>query len=274
MTLRRLAFDALGSRCELFAIGVDDARLSEAADWVLAIAARLTRFDPASELSHFNARAGEWVAISETLAALLRESLVAYERSAGLVHVGVLARMLAIGYTRTFADGPTVTEMPTPSPLPRLPAILAVREHEARIEAGYGVDLGGIAKGWLADRLAERLGDNALANLGGDLYARGTGVDGEGWPVGFGGRTVLLVDAGAATSGTNRRRWGRGLHHLIDPRTGLPADTDVAEVSVLATTATDAEVLAKTALILGTTDGARYLGPRALGYWFAPADAP
>ena len=106
------------------------------------------------------------------------------------------------------------------------------------------IDLGGIAKGWMADRLAERLGDHVLVNLGGDLYARGE------WPVAIACKTYLLRNLGAATSSTRKRRWG-DLHHLIDPRTGLPATTRVEEVSVVAETALDAEVLAKTVLISG-----------------------
>ena len=79
------------------------------------------------------------------------------------------------------------------------------------------------------------------------------------------GATVLLHGLGAATSGTGGRRWGPKLHHLIDPRTGLPADSDLAEVSVLAPTAAEAEVLAKTALLLGRDAGARLLDERSLG---------
>src|SRR5438477_33847 len=84
--------------------------------------------------------------------------------------------------------------------------------------------------------------------VGGDLLARGPGETGEGWPVGFGDRTVLLRDMGAATSGTTKRMWGPGLHHLIDPRTSKPAATDLKEVSVIAGTAADAEIYAKVAL--------------------------
>jgi thiamine biosynthesis lipoprotein len=269
VTLRRLAFEALGSSCELFAVDAGPERLNDGASWLRELEQRLSRFDPASELSRLNARAGEWVDIGDDLHELLRVSMTAYERSRGLVHVGVLSRMLAIGYTRTFAEGPTVMDAPTEAPLPPLGDVLALRPHQARVEPGYGVDLGGIAKGWLADRLAARLGTNALANLGGDLYARGSGPEGDGWPVGFGDTTVLLVDAGAATSGTQRRAWGRGLHHLIDPRTGLPARTDVREVSVLATTGADAEVFAKTALLLGRAAGEDFLRERALGFWFS-----
>ncbi len=229
--------------------------------------ARLTRFDPTSELSRFNANAGRWVAVSEVLTALLREALRAFEVSGGLVHAGVLPAMLAIGYTRDFAEGPTALSAPAAHRPRSLPEVLDVRTGEARLAPGAGIDLGGIAKGWLADRLAERLAENALVNLGGDLCARGGGPSGEGWPVGFGGKTVLLREAGAATSGTHARRWGEGLHHLIDPRTGLPSRTDLSEVSVIADRAADAEILAKTALLLGAARAHEFLLGRARGWW-------
>ncbi len=234
---------------------------------------RLTRFSTDSELSRFNRSAGRWTSVSPALEALLRASLAAYELSGGLVHVGVLPALLAAGYTRDFAAGPTE---PSGAPVivPPLPDIVALRPGEAKLSEGAAIDLGGLAKGWLADRAVERLGSNALANLAGDLRAIGGGPDGEGWPVGFGGTTVLLRDMGAATSGTTARRWGDGLHHLIDPRTGLPAATDLREVSVIARTGTEAEVLAKTALLLGTAEGERFLAARALGSHLVPADAP
>ena len=130
---------------------------------------------------------------------------------------------------------------------------------------GSSVDLGGIAKGWLADRLAKDLGDNVLVNLCGDLFARGGGETGEGWPIGFGDRTLLLKDMGAATSGTTKRAWAGG-HHLIDPRTGRPAQTDLTEVSVLASTATDAEIYAKVALLRGASAAPKGLDGRSAGW--------
>lgn len=155
--------------------------------------------------------------------------------------------------------------MPPPGPLPPLPEVLEVRPGRARLSPGVGVDLGGLAKGWMADRLVDRLGDNALAELGGDLAARGAGPIGEGWPIGFGGQTVALHDGGAATSGTWRRRWG-GVHHLIDPRTGRPAETDLQEVEVIARTGVEAEVLAKTGLLLGSAGAEEFLAAHAMGW--------
>jgi thiamine biosynthesis lipoprotein len=234
-----LHFRAMGTTCSLFG----DGDLAEGERWVRRIAARITRFDESSELSRLNAAAA-WVDISPALEQLLRASLRAFEMSGGLVNVAVLPSMLAIGYTRTLAEGPTAARLDTAHSAPLLPDVLKIARGKARLAPNVRIDLGGIAKGWMADRLAARLGDHVLVNLGGDLYARGE------WPVAIAGKTYLLRNLGAATSSTRKRRWG-DLHHLIDPRTGLPAVSRLEEVSVVAKTALDAEVLAKTVLISG-----------------------
>jgi thiamine biosynthesis lipoprotein len=109
-----------------------------------------------------------------------------------------------------------------------------------------------------------------VANLGGDLSARGTGPAGDGWPVGLGGVTVLLRDQGAATSSVRRRRWSLDHHHLIDPRTGLPAQTGLEEVSVVAADGVEAEVVAKTALLVGPEIAPAYCAAHALAWWLSP----
>jgi thiamine biosynthesis lipoprotein len=269
VAVERLRFEALGGDCELYAVGLSAERLAEGESWVHEMHDRLTRFSPTSELSRFNASAGSWADLSPLLESLLRESLRAHEVSGGLVNAAVLPALLAAGYTRTFSEGPTrVTTSVIPPPLPE---VLEVDAGRARLRQGASIDLGGIAKGWLADRLAAELAPNSLVNLCGDLRARGGGETGDGWPVGVGGKAVLLLDMGAATSGTRRRSWGPNLHHLIDPRTGLPARTDLAEVSVIARTGADAEIFAKTALLLGSERAPDYLaGHEALGWSLTP----
>lgn len=270
MSLERLRFEALGTSCELLSQGAAASRLADAAAWVGAQHIRLTRFDPGSELSHLNENSGRWVGVGAILEAVLQESLRAWSLSGGLVHVGVLAAVLATGYTRPFKEGPTTAVSDAPPP-PPLPAMLELRPGAARLLPGTGIDLGGIAKGWMADRLTEQLGDNSVANLGGDLAIRGAGPEGRGWPIGFAGRTIFLSDRGVATSGVRGRTWGAGLHHLVDPRTGLPADSDVAEVSVVALTGVDAEIFAKTALLLGREAGETFLFGRSDAYRLVPA---
>jgi thiamine biosynthesis lipoprotein len=263
-------FEALGTSCSLFAVGLSSDRLVEGELWTVRLGARLTRFSRDSELSRFNTSAGTWVEVSGDLEALLRESLHAFETSGGLVNVAVLPSMIGIGYTKPLSSArpaATVTEM---RPAPALPAVLEVKRGAARLEPGAGIDLGGIAKGWMADRLRDALGPNALANLGGDLSAGGPGPAGDGWPVGLAGVTVLLREQGAATSSVRRRRWGDGQHHLIDPRTGQAAKTGLEEVSVVAATGVEAEVVAKTALLIGPELAPVFCAARAAAWWLSP----
>ena len=272
MSLESLSFPALGSECHLFLVARDPKPLAVGAEWVRGLHERLTRFEPDSELSTFNSTAGTWTKVSPVLESLLREALRAHQISHGLVHAGTLHALLAAGYTRTFSEGPTKPALRTQhlGPIPPLDDMLEVGHGHARVRAGYGIDLGGIAKGWIADRLAEKLGENSLVNLGGDIYAHGEGEDGRGWPVGFGGTTIFLHDQGVATSGSRSRRWGQSLHHLIDPRTGRPSKTDLEEVSVIAATGADAEIYAKTAFLMGRGAAEYFLGEHCPGWWLYP----
>jgi FAD:protein FMN transferase len=272
MSLERVRFPALGSDCELLGVELPRGRLSWGTAWVASMHRRFSRFLPDSELSRLNAAAGSWTPVSWELQAMLRAALEAHELSRGLVHVGILPSMLAIGYTRPLNQGPTAAGVPAVPP-PPLPEMLEVAPGRARLRRGTGVDLGGIAKGWLADRLSAELGGSALVNLGGDLYATGGGPEGAGWPIGFAGTTLRLREQGAATSGTWRRRWGAAgdgqgcrFHHLIDPRSGHPAQTELTEVSIAAASATQAEVLAKAALLLGPGRAPAYLAGKALAW--------
>lgn len=264
-------FEALGTNCSVFTVGQTRGRLLEAEFWVRRLGARLTRFSTQSELSRLNARAGEWTLVSDEMAAILRDALRASDMSAGMVNVAVLPSMLAVGYARPLAEGPTIASLGAVGPLPVLRDVLEVRDRAVRVARGAGIDLGGVAKGWMADRVVRLLGPCAVANLGGDLMAIGPGPKGEGWPVGIAGATLLLRDQGAATSSVRRRRWGE-LHHLIDPRTGLPAKTGLEEVSVVATSGFDAEVIAKTALLLGPEVAPAYCASHALAWWLGGRD--
>jgi thiamine biosynthesis lipoprotein len=139
-----------------------------------------------------------------------------------------------------------------------------------RLPAGAGLDFGGIGKGWAVDRLARMLGRPSLVNGGGDVFASGSPPDGPAWLVGvedpFRPDEDLLmlraVDRGVATSSSLRRRWRSGdtvLHHLIDPHTGRPSESDAVQVTVIASSTLMAEYHAKVALLLGAGAGLDYL---------------
>ena len=137
---------------------------------------------------------------------------------------------------------------------------------------GTRLDLGGSAKGFIADRAAARLAPAGpcAADCGGDLRVLGEHAVALQSP--FGGEpgpTLRLQDAAIATSGVDARAWGASAHHLLDPSTGRPAWTGVVTATALAPTAAEAEALAKAALLSGPRDGAaaaraprRRAGPR------------
>ncbi|MHB8892512.1 MAG: FAD:protein FMN transferase [Candidatus Limnocylindrales bacterium] len=230
-------------------------------DRIEAWAGRLTRFSPDSELMRLNA-ATEWlVPIGPTLTAVLDWARMAEGMSDGLVDPSLLDERLA---AEAGLD-------------PSIPAIAGRRWSLRRTARGAAVerepgvrfDLGGVAKGWLADRaLAITPGRSALVDGDGDVAIRV--APGDTWAVGIGdpraeGTLLGALEIGAtgdtprtwgiATSGTSVHRWahaGGDAHHLIDPRTRRPADTDVVQATVLAGSAREAEVLAKTAVIAGT----------------------
>lgn len=133
------------------------------------------------------------------------------------------------------------------------------------------VDAGGIAKGWIADALIEALGAHGLSgiivNLGGNVAVRGAKPSGEPWGIGVRDPrnpaellgAVPLAGGSAVTSGIYERCFtapdGTFYHHILDPRTGRPVETDVAGVTVLCEKSIDAEGFSTTLLALGTERG-------------------
>ena len=262
----------------------------------------LSRFRPDSELSRLNDRAGVWTDVSPMLAAVLQLALRSARQTGGLCTPTLLRAIEAAGYDRDFhaltpsaelgsvvrgtrlaAPGQVARRRLRPMSPPRARHVTwrAVQVNaqtlRARLPSGVRLDLAGVAKGWTADRLADLLGaiGPCLVDAGGDLAARGTAPGLNGWPVAIADphqpdadlALVMLRDAGLATSGTDFRRWSQGgqaRHHLIDPRTGLPARTDLLTASVIAPTTAAADVHAKVALLLGRRRGLAYLARNSL----------
>ena len=262
-------FDALGSTCELLSLSAGQAALGRCEQHIRDAEARFTRFLRDSELAQLNAGDGRYVPVSPEMFAMLEAALWAYEESQGLVNAAVLPAMLSAGYDRPFRQGLVAPASINPPQLPALPEVLILDRatRSVALAPGAALDLGGIAKGALADLFIDELGEDALCNLGGDVRVRGAGPEGDGWHIGLCDRSaVALTDGAVCTSGTTKRRWGQSLHHLIDPRTGLPAKTDLAEVSVVTDSALRGEVYAKCAMLLGAEAGKAFLEGRGVHY--------
>lgn len=244
-----------------------------------AAEARFTRFCHTSELARVNADAGQWTPVSNLFWRLLTRALHLSQATDGLFDPTLLNALEMTGYDRDFAEvrqqmaQATVATGPTARQLRGCwQAIeLAPAQHALRLPPGVRLDFGGIAKGETAQAAVAFLSQwgPCLVDAGGDLVAGDAPAGWPGWLVGIakpitGAESandlarLWLKNATLATSGTDYHRWQQGnatVHHLIDPRTGVVADTDLLTVSVLAADATVAEAWAKAALIRGATAG-------------------
>jgi len=241
----------------------------------------LSRFDPDSELSRLNADPEPSRLSSRLTAGAVSAAIHAAERSGGLVDPTLIGPLEAAGYaqSRRNAEPASLRDALRAAP-PRRPAApshgalwraVSAARREIRRPPGVRLDLGGTAKGFAADRAAASLaGQGTFAvDAGGDIVLGGASGTPRRITVAhpFGDRPALEFDlaAGAvATSGLGTRIWRAPsgfAHHLLDPASGRPAWTGVIQATAVASTALEAETLAKTALLLGPERGMRVLGP-------------
>ena len=246
----------------------------------------LSRFRPQSELCKLN-RQG----YLETASPLLYQSVQAAQQMAeltnGIFNPAILDALEAAGYDRSFekiarparpepqlfnGSGTTVLFQNGWRKLELDPV-----QGSIRLPFGTHLDLGGIAKGATVDRATsylKRLGfHNFMLSGGGDMWLAGNPPqDNRGWTVGIENplvlpaqevlSTLVVTNQAAATSSTMGRRWwinGQPRHHLIDPRTGAPVVNQMAAVTAIADTVQLADVMAKTALILGPEEAQQNL---------------
>ena len=238
---------------------------------------RFSRFRDDSELAQLN-RATAPVVVSSELMALLCAARRHAEATDGLFDPTIGAALRAAGYDRSFASAALDRGTPATPAAPARFSELGLDEAACRVTRPphVQIDLAGFLKGRTVDRAAALAPALAMIDAGGDAVLQGAGPDGDGWLVDVEdpadpARVLLslrLRDRAVATSAPNRRRWRRGTgtaHHLIDPRTGTPAVSGLAQVTAVAPTAERADVLAKVAFLLGEAEGARLLAAPGLG---------
>jgi thiamine biosynthesis lipoprotein len=231
---------------------------------------RFTRFSDSSELSELNRSSGTPFQASIDMFSVVSMAQRFFHLTRGLFDPSILPELQRVGYDRSM-------ELLRQQGAAPLFEFLAAGEHPSFSEvdlderrslillpSGMSIDLGGIAKGWIAEQAALMLSDFSSAcavNAGGDMFLIGL-PDGEGkWSVELENplqpdrtlTTLRVNPGGVATSSVTKRAWkqdGIPRHHLIDPRTGESAITDWLSMTVMAAHACEAEVFAK-ALFIG-----------------------
>jgi thiamine biosynthesis lipoprotein len=273
------SFECFGGRCAVRVIDPDRpaalAAVEGARHTLLEAHRTLSRFDPDSELSRLNRDSRRTVPVSPLLRQLVAAALNAGLRSGGLVDATLVDEIEACGYaeTRDFSLGAAAVHLSAcggpAAPNPRAGwCELAIDERSGTVSRppGLRIDPGGIAKGLMADLVAEALAGfrSYAVDCCGDLRVGGTAgrvrtIQVQD-PSGDAPLHELRIASGAvATSGITRRSWvdadGRVAHQILDPATGLPAFTGIVQTTAVAPSGLYAETLAKAALLAGP-DGA------------------
>ncbi len=265
---------------ELIALGFSRLRLLEQT-W--------SRFLPDSELNRLQEWRGQWLECSDDLVAALQWCLRMHAETRGLFDPSIRTNLEQLGYDRTFAEIVEESSLSTDEFVAdRVPGLvgLEISNNWVRLARGLSIDLGGIGKGLAADIVADELivagANSAYVSLGGDIRAAGEPVDQNGWQVPLlhpiTGDTVdhhALYSGALVMSTVAIRRWVRGgveHHHIIDPRTGRPADTDLVAVAVADQSAARGEALAKAAIVAGAEEGAALLRSADVKAWMISAD--
>ena len=263
-------FRAMGSDVHVVVVGGAVDTLDRAVERIEQLESRWSRFRPDSEVSTLNTNTGRPVAVSSDTRLLVGRAIEAWRLTGGSFDPMMLEDMCRVGYDRSFenlGDEPhrqAAAPRNRPIDAPGCTDII-VDAASVTIPFGIGFDAGGIGKGLAADLVATELIAGGVSgvciNIGGDLRVLGESPSGEGWtlaiehprstaPIAL----VGLAEGAIATSSVLRRTWKLGermYHHLVDPATGEPSESDVALASIIAGEGWKAEVLTKAALLRG-----------------------
>ena len=231
---------------------------------------QFSRFLPGSELTRFNHRAGVKTPVSPSFLKLLTVAEQLAIETNDLYNPFILPNLQRAGYLGSWPNpenGITNTDFTRR----RLTSIggLTIGDSWAKIPKSAALDFGGLGKGYLLDELAKTLASEHLSgfwlSIGGDIICQGCDVNGETWQIAVPSaldrlKTIDVISnqPGArlaiATSGVTKRQGikdGKAWHHIIDPRTGKPAQTDILTATVTAQRAVVADVYAKCLVIAG-----------------------
>ncbi len=232
----------------------------------------LSATDAQSDIYRVNHSGGNTTVISADTAELLSFTLDVAERTGGALDPTVYPLLLAWGFTTE------ENRVPAKDEIARLLECtgyenVSLSDTAVTLPQGFMLDMGAVGKGYAGDKAAQTLSEHgvasALLDLGGNIQAIGTKPDGSPWRIALrdpsGGGTVGILELcgmAAVTSGAYERYFtnedGNIYGHIIDPKTGCPAESDLMQVTVIAGSGAYADALS-TALYVTGLDRAKAL---------------
>ncbi len=250
----------------------DEAALSAAFDEVRRLEALLSDTIAGSDISRINTAGGAWVQVAPETMALLEQSIAYAQLSNGLFDP------TAGGLTSLWDFSAEQPALPDEKLLSEAAAQVDYRALELDASAGRArlqnpqaqLDLGGIAKGYIADQVAKQLAQSgvrsALLDLGGNIYALGSKA-GEDWAIGVRlptgeqdeliaavyGQQLSVVTAGSYERGFTIE--GTRYHHILDLESGYPVESDLLGVTILSDESVQGDALSTICFLLGLEEG-------------------
>lgn len=283
------SFKAMASPCEILLEGMTEVKAEQltriAAEEAWRIEQKYSRYRSDSVLSQINRTVNSWQQLDAETAALLQFANTCYQLSDGLFDItsGVLRKVWRFDGSDQIPDSAAVSAL--------LPFVgfdqLKFAGDQLWLPQGMELDLGGIAKEYAVDKVAQLLADatNAqgtalVVNFGGDMLAVRSKTDQHPWRIGIEhpgkpdepAMLVALTAGALATSGDARRflqKDGVRYSHILNPKTGWPVPNAPRSVTVSAPSCVMAGLLATTALLQGA--GAEdFLQQQGLKFWLIP----
>ncbi len=284
-----MRFRAMNTNIEAVLYGSDEDNHHEYKsiyNWFHKVEQTFSRFLPDSECSKLNLTSGKLCLVSEPMLEVLLLAEQYRAKTDGVFNIFLLNALQQAGYRESFerlnGERADVSVEDGPQAGIDEPIFIDAVMKSVRLPSGAKMDLGGIVKGWSVRRISEWLQHNrhitrGIVNAGGDLAVWGGAGESGPWTVGIEHPwrqdeeigLLSLYKGSAATSSTLGRQWQteRGaMHHLIDPRTMKPSQSDVVQCTVSGADVLECEIWAKVICITGSEDGIERLQRYTAGY--------
>jgi FAD:protein FMN transferase len=242
---------------------------------------RFSRFRQDSEITQLNQNAGQWFVVSNELKDLLKVTLEMAKKTDGLFNPFILPALNRAGYISSWVPTELTANPPDYSTRQVVGYDqLEISGNKARIPGDSAIDVGGIGKGYLLQNLSMIVESKSELNywfsLGGDIIARGVDARKQPWriqvadsanPSNSVAEVKAPVDHAIAitTSGTTKRNGkqnGKSWHHIINPKTGEPANTDILTATLVNKNPVEADVYASCVVALGSIRYKKFLKDR------------
>jgi len=265
---QRIDFQAMGTSFFCVLVGANEEICDALYQLANELEAKWSRYISTSEIMQINNNPDSMNEVSDATLRLVNEMKNGFEVTQGLFSGNILGELIDLGFAQSRINPENITnwQARAKSAADLSDVEIDLQNKTVSVPSGVALDSCGIGKGLAADLMSDyamQLGAMGIAVFaGGDVAVKGMAPDAAGWKVNISDPrdvdkfidTVLLSRGGLATS--SPMGWKiNGAHHIIDPRTHKSSDSDVQQATIIAQNASQAEVLAKMCVILGSHEG-------------------